>query len=1323
MGILNKLFSGSAGKLTPRLKQVERLLDGGKLNEALESLDKLAAERGAETTPGELAEFNRLRQQSFNGLLKAGQSDQALALAQRIAADSPEQVRDLAEKLVEAQLVEPRSQTLILDAAKAGEKEKRLLLAHAKQIIGLRGENLAGEELQFVTEAAKAFPLWKDGLSVLADLYLKEGRRDGEALTIYRNAYPNRKADRRLREVLLESLVANEQRDEFAATVYRDAVETGAHPQALRLLAEYYVDKGEFVPQTVYYIQRALETSALSQEALKRATEIALVAQGISFDRLQFCTAIFRQGYMDRNLLAYLAEQLAQANRFDAEAIDIMTRAFELRMVSKRAILILTEHCLANDREDEFALRVYESYLSTWPDRPQRRIYYILAHHYAGLTRVDEQAQKIYEEALTDAPTDTEIITILARAYHASGRRDEAAEQIYRHAFPLVEGPTKVELATILAEMKYAAGDFNEDTLQYLMVMGRPNSGPLKDRYDEALTNCFLSTGRRGEQAQQAYFALFERTEGSADLNPRLVALLADIIRERPAPPLPDSLEMRVLRKLFEQQKFSTDAGIAFILLDEALGSSEPKVNLLNLAVRCFEAEPERFVETLHRLGRDELLTAVGEFYIEHYNFQQAALAFEASYKLAPSEAINYQLTKLHLLEDRPEHALEHLNQVTSPHYATKRVYWEAAANQQMNQPDKAAQLLMQLDANSEIPEYILRLRQGLNLELAGSLEASLKVYDGLSGNREYVQFERWVQLERGIVLMKLKRWEAARDHLEEVLRRNPNGRAEQLFFSLALFFLGREFIHSGSLDLALPLFTRAVEVNRNHRLLRQVIVEVLSLFGEHAFFDNKLERAAKILEVAHRILPKRTETKVLLAYTYHRMQDYAKAIIYYRDISWTDENARLELSQAYAYLSHKQPEKAWKVFLDLTRRNNLPVENFPRVVASFLADAEATGGLAWEKVEFPEGVDGLLLGALLIHDGQYQRAAESFEKLLKLDASNLQLHWYLGRAYSHLGKRDLAVHNWRALLGKCMAGSSTPETKIRQLTEVGLAFLGAGYAQEAMQTWDELRKLDDKNPDLPVLYAATLDLNAYQLARKDQNKLAREEWKKALSYTPDNPQIIQNYGLSCLLLDDYEEATRQLQRLSQVWQGLVRKDPRNFGHLAKSITVMERAMNTLALTKGRPEFDLTKVRAEDAIDYYQKANQFYWILSLDKRATQLQIEREYFRLIKIFNPERHADDFMLVEESYTNLFKDPERRAIIDLFVYNPFDTAQVRQQLTHLPRSGDVSFEQLNLPTSVPPPDYQQLVPTKATDEELAQPLRDLLVINFKIPDWTIL
>jgi tetratricopeptide (TPR) repeat protein len=294
---------------------------------------------------------------------------------------------------------------------------------------------------------------------------------------------------------------------------------------------------------------------------------------------------------------------------------------------------------------------------------------------------------------------------------------------------------------------------------------------------------------------------------------------------------------------------------------------------------------------------------------------------------------------------------------------------------------------------------------------------------------------------------------------------------------------------------------------------------------------------------------------------------------------------------------------------------------------------------------------------------------------------------------------------------------------KIRQFTEIGLAFLNAGYAPEAMQTWDELRQLDEANADLPVLYAATLDLNAYQLARKDQNKLALEEWRKALGYDPDNPHVVQNAAISNLLLDDYDKATGHFMHLTGLWTQMYRAEPRRYAHLERAVTQLEKAMNTLALTKGRAEFDLTKVRAEDVIHYYQKANQFYWILSLDKSATQQQIEVEYFRLIKIFNPERHADDFMLVEESYTNLFANPKRRELIDLFVFNPVDVDFVRSRLTRIPRDGAVSFEQLQLPDSVPPPDFQQLTPAKADESELVQPLVDLLAINFKIPDWTMM
>jgi tetratricopeptide (TPR) repeat protein len=1323
MSILGKIFQTSGGKPSARLKQVERMLDQDKLADASELLSQAWAERTEETSSTDSDLLRMLRFKLFSAQVAKGNVAEALELAELIKDDDPQRLPELADAFEQAQVIELPALYIVREVALASTARKNMLLKAAKALLSKRGEAMSEDETSFMVSAAQAFPLWKEGQGLLADRFLREGRRDENAVTVYRNAYPNRKADTRLREMLLTTLVATGATDDFAASVYKDAVETSEHPEALRLLAEHYVSSGDITSATISYITRAMEKTKLSEASLQTLATHLLAAEEPPFDRLPVLLSVYRQGYSDRNLLSFLSDKLAEAGKFDDVAIDIMTHAFEQKVVTKRAILILAEHCLANERDDDFAVKVFETYLSTWPDRPQRRIYATLAHHYADLTRVDDQAQKIYQEALVDNPTDPQIVRILARAYHAVDRRDETAEMIYRQAFPQVDGGVKSQLALVLAEMRVGANDFSQETLMYLTASGRPSAGPLAARYDEALTNCFLAAGRRGEQAQEAYFNLFTRTEDSADLNPRLIALLAELIKERGTPPERGSVEMRVYRKLFELEKFSTDPEVAFVLLEDALRHGEKGAQLINLAVLCFEADADRLIKVARDTNSTTLLQEIGDFYIERHNFDLASKAFVilANFEAQPSDQIRYRLAKIHLLEGKPELALKSLEQLKAPEFTGLREYWQMAALQQQHQPDKAQELLDKLTGDG-IPKFLLELRQAINLELKGELDAALRKYESLTTDPLFVKFGRWIQLERGIVMMRKGSYAPAREHLEEVYRLNSAGRAEQLLFSLALFFVAHSELKQERIRESLPLFTRAVEVNRNHRALRQVIVDILSLYGERAFFKGDLQRAAEVLEVAHRILPKRMETKILLAYTYHRLKDFPKAIIYYRDIVWTDDNPQLERSQAYAYMENGKPEKAWRVFYDLAKRGNLSPDDFSRTVLCFLQDQEAAKTGSWSRIDFSD-MGGLPLVALLMHDGEFERAAAELSKLIAQDASNPQLYWYLGKAHSQLGKRDMAVHSWKKLLELCMAAGGEGTFKQRQLTEIGLAFLEAGYAQEAVQTWAQLRQLDEKNPDLAPLYAATLDLNAYQMARKDQLKLAAEEWKKALAYDPESAAIQQNFAIVTLLRDDYDEAIKQYTRLAKLWQRMIDSNPRQYAHLARLIGHLEKVINTLGLTKDRPEFDLTKVRAEDTIEFYQKANQFYWILSLEKGATPLQIEHEYFRLIKIFNPERHADDFMLVEESYTNLYKQPERRALLDLFVFNPVDITTLRSRLTSLKKDGQVSFERLDLQSNVPPPDFSQMQMRKVSEDELVAPLQELLAISFKIPDWTML
>ncbi|MCH7471746.1 hypothetical protein IIA79_02200, partial [bacterium] len=209
MGILEKLLSRRPGKLGARVKQAGRLLERGKLDEAAEIFNQVSeavrAEPGAGTLSPELSETERealasLRFDFLEAYLKNEQVGEALGLAEKMVEEDPQSMTLVAAVLAEGSVVEPASLALVEQAVIADPKEKKLLLVLSQRLLSQRGENLSEAEVGFLIATARAYPLWKDGVGALADIFLKEGRMDADALAVYRNAYPNRKADRRLRD-------------------------------------------------------------------------------------------------------------------------------------------------------------------------------------------------------------------------------------------------------------------------------------------------------------------------------------------------------------------------------------------------------------------------------------------------------------------------------------------------------------------------------------------------------------------------------------------------------------------------------------------------------------------------------------------------------------------------------------------------------------------------------------------------------------------------------------------------------------------------------------------------------------------------------------------------------------------------------------------------------------------------------------------------------------------------------------------------------------------------------------------------------------------
>jgi curved DNA-binding protein CbpA len=61
-----------------------------------------------------------------------------------------------------------------------------------------------------------------------------------------------------------------------------------------------------------------------------------------------------------------------------------------------------------------------------------------------------------------------------------------------------------------------------------------------------------------------------------------------------------------------------------------------------------------------------------------------------------------------------------------------------------------------------------------------------------------------------------------------------------------------------------------------------------------------------------------------------------------------------------------------------------------------------------------------------------------------------------------------------------------------------------------------------------------------------------------------------------------------------------------------------------------------------------------YDVLGLPRQASETDIKRAYFQLVRQFPPERQPEKFRVIRTAYEQL-RDPEQRARMDLFLVQP--------------------------------------------------------------------
>lgn len=73
-----------------------------------------------------------------------------------------------------------------------------------------------------------------------------------------------------------------------------------------------------------------------------------------------------------------------------------------------------------------------------------------------------------------------------------------------------------------------------------------------------------------------------------------------------------------------------------------------------------------------------------------------------------------------------------------------------------------------------------------------------------------------------------------------------------------------------------------------------------------------------------------------------------------------------------------------------------------------------------------------------------------------------------------------------------------------------------------------------------------------------------------------------------------------------------------------------------------------------------------YRVLGVDRQASEAEIKRAYFRLVREYSPEREPERFQEIRAAYERL-RTPERRAQTDLFLLQPPPALPNRRRPTY--------------------------------------------------------
>ncbi len=1190
-----------------------------------------------------------------------------------------------------------------LDVIEEAFKQPQGLADVAKLLSEIAAVNADDRVIKLLEQVIKKLPDNNFVALALAYHYVDIEKFDDEALTLFRKINQRAPDNSKVIYGLARSLHNQKKYDRTSLAIYRRAFhDYSTNDEILFALAKTYASQTPPVSEALPVIERALKF--FPDEKSFQVAKIHILADlpSLLADQVKILLEHYKKT-KDSSLANKLVNHLLAAHADDEDACRVYETVWEDHPKMTTLLSILAERYRLAGRRDPEAVEIFQAFFDEMPRERENTLY--LARRYAEKKQKSQEAILVYQQALRDnAGMELNDVTLaLADAYLASKQKNEESARVYRLAHAIA--PEDYTYLEALKGVALAGGRMDgnraDPLIEYIKHSGtsEKDAQKLSQKLGQVLAN-----EKRNDTAACEVYRLNVEKKWASDREEDL--LVAALVRD-------DAAKIRdipLLERVYERDESDHLASVLSNIYRE---TGDPSEKWLPIVIRALKSDPSNkklagwaLGYLLNQHGQDdkyfplftELIargylasaknlrsgvvastaTRIARDLIREQNFKEAISVLSEAFKVDKTAIIQTLLGVSYQGSGDYQTGLGVFKDLQKGDKQNPAFSYRIGVLKLLSGDVRSAEKEFKALEKIHPKHPMVHLRLGMVLETNGQSDAALEEYTKVkSGDKAVVAFADY---RKGIILCSQGEYAKGLKLLE---RASGGGVVSEDLDSavlLARLTLADADIGGLALDAAERRLMKLCETTRAPWTM--AVVERIFRLAVIHLQQGHDKIARRVLEVAARTGIRDARVASMLSMldinegrpkaAIERMEnvlglrDKAGAELAHR--IWSIISLRLgkledARNAADWLIANKSPDGPRMRFLNVWR-DPLAVD-WPVALENFTYDDLEV------DLGFPVG----LIGRMAYKRADYEGGAKYLEKYIKdkKRPDRVEAEFLLGLMYIKLKKPNLGLHYWSQILSEGHRELSGKQ-RIDGLMLLGLHFMEHGETEKSREAFKLAQAAGSSDEEIQAAVAYSHLQAGYLQAKVDNMLGAIREWEKILEDNPDHWQALQNLGIAYFWNGDDDKAMDYFDRLYIICEDNPDAiDPESVTFVTEETRKM---INQLVAMK-QAEKARTDVKREMLLDDIMAANRHYWTLNVKKGVSTEEAQANYFRLIKIYNPEKYPRDFMVLEKAY-DFFNKPGLLKKNEQLVFNAFHFRQLSMEeaggLSEIPPSPQV-------------------------------------------------